>query len=78
LGHEIINPSFRGVRSTNPESRDSGSGPEPVIGRRKAPTRWDHPGMTIKINIIVSAGAGFSPYSQAHDQPNCPARMLAP
>src|SRR5476651_2673758 len=22
------------------------SGPEPVIGRRKAPTRWDHPGMT--------------------------------
>jgi hypothetical protein len=34
--------------------------------------------MTIKINIIVSAGAGFSPYSQAHDQPNCAARMLAP
>src|SRR5258708_37511755 len=22
------------------------SGPEPVIGRRAAPTRWDHPGMT--------------------------------
>jgi 4-amino-4-deoxy-L-arabinose transferase-like glycosyltransferase len=22
------------------------SGPEPVIGRRTAPTRWDHPGMT--------------------------------
>jgi hypothetical protein len=22
------------------------SGPEPVIGRREAPTRWDHPGMT--------------------------------
>jgi 4-amino-4-deoxy-L-arabinose transferase-like glycosyltransferase len=45
--------SFRGARSANPESRDSPmriahlrSGPEPVIGRRKAPTRWDHPGMT--------------------------------
>jgi hypothetical protein len=25
--------SFRGARSANPESRDSGSGPEPVIGR---------------------------------------------
>jgi hypothetical protein len=24
------------------------SGPEPVIGRRKAPTRWDHPGMTLE------------------------------
>src|SRR5438034_1638851 len=22
------------------------SGPEPVIGRRRAPTRWDHPGTT--------------------------------
>jgi 4-amino-4-deoxy-L-arabinose transferase-like glycosyltransferase len=34
------------VADANPESRDSGSGPEPVIGRRKAPTRRDHPGMT--------------------------------
>jgi hypothetical protein len=48
-----ISMSFRGTQSVNydvqlhiGESRDSGSGPEPVIGRRKAPTRWDHPGMT--------------------------------
>jgi len=49
-----ISTSFRGALtgprkarpgSTNPESRDSESGPEPVIGRRRAPTRWDHPGM---------------------------------
>jgi hypothetical protein len=49
-----IETSFRGASKTRTsdvrlhigESRDSGSGPEPVIGRRKAPTRWDHPGMT--------------------------------
>src|SRR6202011_1616637 len=29
------------------------SGPEPVIGRRKAPTRWDHPGMT---ECVLSLG----------------------
>jgi hypothetical protein len=34
--------------------------------------------MTININVIVSGSAGFSPYSQAHDPQNCPARMLAP
>src|SRR6266436_75265 len=40
-------PSFRGdAKASNPESRDSGSGPEPVIGPRYARTRWDHPGMT--------------------------------
>ena len=45
-----ISTSFRGTQSVNydvqlhiGESLDSGSGPEPVIGRRKAPTRWDHP-----------------------------------
>jgi hypothetical protein len=32
-----------------------GSGAEPVIGRRKAPTRWDHPGMTRKL-IEIKAG----------------------
>ena len=44
---------FLGARSANLESQDSPmriahlrSGPEPVIGRRKALTRWDHPGMT--------------------------------
>jgi len=31
--------------ASSPESRDSGSGPEPVIGPRFARTRWDHPGM---------------------------------
>ncbi len=36
-------PSFRGARSANPESRDSGSGP---IGPRVARSRWNHPGMT--------------------------------
>jgi putative endonuclease len=43
------------VQSTNPESRDSGSGPEPVSGRHKAPTRWDHPGMTFTIRTTVMA-----------------------
>src|SRR5258708_4729428 len=39
--------SFRGdAKASNPESRDSGSGLEPVIGPRFARTRWDHPGMT--------------------------------
>ena len=43
------NPSSEGpgFKSVLLESRDSGSDPEPVIGRRKAPTRWDHPGMTL-------------------------------
>src|SRR5476651_2863920 len=31
------------------------SGPEPVIGRRKAPTRWDHPGMTVSgLHVIAT------------------------
>jgi hypothetical protein len=41
------------------------------MGPREAPTRWDHPGMTIVpylrkhwgINAIVSGDAGFSPHS---------------
>ncbi len=48
-----VRTSFRGTRSVNydvyshiGESRDSGSGPEPVIGSSFARTRWDHPGMT--------------------------------
>src|SRR5215510_9932045 len=36
----LLCPSFRGARSANPESRDSGSGPS------------DHPGMTIKRRSI--------------------------
>jgi hypothetical protein len=35
------------------ESLDSASGPEPAIGRRKAPTRWDHPGMTMLARQIT-------------------------
>jgi len=48
-----VRTSFRGTRSVSydvhlhiGESRDSGSGPELVIGPRFARTRWDHPGMT--------------------------------
>jgi len=36
VGEGAEAPSFRGARSANPESRDSGYGPEPVIGRRKS------------------------------------------
>jgi len=32
--------------ASNPERRDSGFGPEPVIGPRFARTRWDRPEMT--------------------------------
>lgn len=42
--------SFRGARNLEPGIEiprraiaHLRSGPEPVIGRRKAPTRWDHP-----------------------------------
>jgi hypothetical protein len=50
----IHTPSFRGDakhRTRNLEIPRCAiahlrSGPEPVIGRRKAPTRWDHPGIT--------------------------------
>jgi hypothetical protein len=40
--------SFRGARSANPESRDSGSGPS------------DHPGMTEQRNHSAFAGSGCS------------------
>jgi hypothetical protein len=49
-----IKPSFRGAHGANPESRDSASGTELVIGRRAAPTRWDHPGMT-KLTMRIAA-----------------------
>src|SRR5216683_6114450 len=54
LLQEHILPSFRGASKTRTRNLEIPrcaiahlrSGPEPVIGRRKAPTRWDHPGMT--------------------------------
>jgi hypothetical protein len=49
------------------------SGPEPVIGRREAPTRWDHPGMTVKIRVWRRADCptGKSPLAVCRSR--CPA-----
>src|SRR6201996_239289 len=56
--------SFRGVRSTNPESRDSGSGPS------------DHPGMT-RVNGNPGQIATRFPFRSAqHRQLNHIIRML--
>jgi hypothetical protein len=45
-----IEPGIQGFPDVQLHLR---SGPEPVIGRRKAPTRWDHPGMT-KFDFVAS------------------------
>jgi hypothetical protein len=55
----------------NPESRDSGFGLEPVIGRRDAPTRWSRPGMT-KEN---SASNKFPVLSAVHLAAMAPPRI---
>ncbi len=36
---------------------DSGFAPEPVIGRRFAPTRWARPGMTESFSPVVTPRA---------------------
>ncbi|MGA7999965.1 MAG: hypothetical protein WCA28_34320, partial [Bradyrhizobium sp.] len=45
---EIFASSFRGARSANPESRDSGSGPS------------DHPGMTDYVSTDAKYSSAFS------------------